>query len=115
MVLSSLSPLAASSFAVMDLAGVGPLQQEHLQRAIAAYHGDFLRYIWKKEKDFKNTRRAEGDPEPSLKDFQPFTYSYEESLAEVLNRNLLLLLNLALLTIVGFAGAFVAILRYDVR
>ena len=50
-----------------------------------------------------------------LTDFAWFTYQENDSLGQCLSRNTFHILNLALLAIAGFTGAYVAILRYDVR
>ncbi len=54
-------------------------------------------------------------PRPDASDFVWFTYRDQELLGDCLSRNLFHLLNLVFLAILGFAGAYVAILRYDVR
>ena len=50
-----------------------------------------------------------------LTDYSQFTYQDGEALGACLSRNTIHILNLGLLAVLGFAGAYVAILRYDVR
>ena len=64
-------------------------------------------YVRKKDHEFWETR--------SLKDFSPFAFDTDEPLPEVVSRNLIYVLNLVLMAVAGFVGAFVGILRYDVR
>jgi ABC-type transport system involved in multi-copper enzyme maturation permease subunit len=105
-ILSAISPLGAVSFASMDLARTGFAQQEQVENALNAHLIYLGRFI--QEKQFQ-----EGDT--VLTDFVPFTFQDRETLGECLSRNVFHILNLALLAILGFAGAYVAILRYDVR
>lgn len=114
-VLGGVSPLAATTFATMDLARVGAPQEARLEKAISEYHSWYLEFIWQKEALFKNTRRRRDDPEPTLDGFQPFVYQESEPVEAVLSRNLLPFANLLLLGLLGFIGAYVAMLRYDVR
>lgn len=107
MLLSAVSPLSALSFASMGLARTGPIQQERLGDALSAYLIYMDRYI--QEKWFQNWDNHD------LSDFVWFSYRSDETLGECLARNAFHILNLVLLAILGFAGACVAILRYDVR
>ena len=103
--LSAISPLGAVSFASMDLARTGIVQQEQLENALDAYHlylGQFMR------------EKLSMD-EVVLTDFSFFTYRDTDTLRECLSRNVFHILNLVLLAVLGFAGAYVSILRYDVR
>jgi hypothetical protein len=105
--LSAISPLGAVTFASMDLARTGFIQQERIEDALGvqlAYMGKFVR-----QKEALPVGR------PSLMDYSRFTYQDHETVEECFSRNALHILNLALLAILGFAGAYVAILRYDVR
>ena len=105
-ILSAISPLGAVSFASMDLARTGFVQQEQIEKALNAHLIYLGRFIQEKQ-------LQQGDP--VLTDFSPFTYQDRETLGECLSRNASHVLNLALLTVLGFAGAYVFILRYDVR
>ena len=105
MALSSISPMSAVSFVSMDLARTGLVQQERMETALHAYLTYMSGFIREKE------RQREGP----ITDFSWFTYRDDEPLGECLSRNALHILNLALLALLGFAGAYVAILRYDVR
>ena len=105
MLLSALSPLGAVSFASMDLARTGFVQQERIEDGLNAH----LIYLagFAREKQFQRNF--------ILTDFSPFSYRDSETFGACLSRNAFHILNLALLAIAGFAGAYVAILRYDVR
>ncbi len=103
--LSAISPLSAVSFASMDLARTGIVQKEQLENALDAYHlylGQFMR------------EKLSAD-EVVLTDFSFFTYRDTDTLRECLSRNVFHILNLGLLAVLGFAGAYVSILGYDVR
>ncbi len=105
--LSAVSPLGAVSFASMDLARTGFVQQEHVEDALRAhlvYLGQFVR-----EKQYAPQE------DRTLTDYTWFAYQNADSLGACLSRNAFHILNLALLAVLGFAGAYVAILRYDVR
>lgn len=104
--LSSLSPVGAYSFAAMDFAGTGLRDQLAVQNAVGTYRRDYLSFLQAKERQMW---------EPDLSDFTPFGGPPERSVRETLARNLLPALNLVLLAVLGFAGAFFAIVRYDVR
>ena len=104
-VLAAISPLASVSFASMDLARTGPFQQERLEKELDIYWNYMARY----------TRQKRSEDEPVLTDFSWFEYQDEETVWQCLSRNTFRILNLALLAIMGFAGAYVAILKYDVR
>ena len=105
--LSSLSPLGPVSYMSMDLARTGYLQQERIEDAKNAHMIYLTEYVRKKRHEFWETR--------SLKDFSPFAFDTDEPLPEVVSRNLIYVLNLVLMAVAGFVGAFVGILRYDVR
>ncbi len=107
MLLSSVSPLGAVSFTSMDLARTGPFQQEEVEAALSVYLTYMARYI--------QERRAQHWDDRVFTDFVSFVYQSHETLEECLHRNVFHILNLALLAVLGFAGAYVAILRYDVR
>ncbi|OGG55485.1 MAG: hypothetical protein A3F84_18740 [Candidatus Handelsmanbacteria bacterium RIFCSPLOWO2_12_FULL_64_10] len=107
--LSSISPMGAVSFASMDLARTGLVQQEQVEDALDAYYSYLAPFL-------QVQRTKESNREGLvLTDFSPFAYQETESLWACLSRNVLHILNLALLAVAGFAGAYVAILRYDVR
>ena len=102
--LSFMSPIAPLSFASMDLARTGTVQQEHLEIALDGYQVYLGKYLEEKQITWSD-----------LNDFSFFTYRDTDTLEECLSRNAFHILNLVLLAILGFAGAYVAILRYDVR
>ena len=103
--LSAISPLGAVSFASMDLARTGIFQKEQLENALDDYHLYLGRFL----------REKLSMDEVVLADFSLFNYRDTDTLSECLSRNAFHILNLLLLAILGFAGAYVAILRYDVR
>jgi len=107
MALSAVSPLGAVTAVTTNLARTGFSQQERLANAWNTYRSYFYRYI--------REREAPPGERPDLADFSPFAYRDSETLGEVIAGNAFPLLNLALLAVLGFAGAYVAILRYDVR
>lgn len=107
MVLSALSPLSAVSFASMDLARTGVIQQERVENALSAYLVYMAGFIREKSAQLSHGR--------VLTDFSLFSYRDDDTLGACLYRNGFHILNLALLAVLGFAGAYVAILRYDVR
>lgn len=105
--LASASPVGAATLASTDLARTGIAVQERREDALSvhlAYLAGFLR-----------EKQAEPWEEVVLTDFVPFTYRDRETPGACLLRNAIHILNLVLLAVVGFAGAFVAMLRYDVR
>ncbi len=103
--LSAISPAASLNVIAMDLARTGFHQQMRIEEALSLHQVYLAKYI----------RQKQGQQEPALNDFVPFAYKDSEKLSAVWGRNLMYVLNLALLTVLGFAGAYVAILRYDVR
>jgi ABC-type transport system involved in multi-copper enzyme maturation permease subunit len=105
MALSAISPLGAVSFASMDLARTGFLQQEQIEDALNAHLIYLTQFL--QEKRFQQN--------PTLTDFSRFAYQDSETFGACLSRNAFYILNLTLLAVAGFAGAYVAILRYDVR
>ena len=109
--LAALSPTGAATFVSTDLARNGSLQQEQVENALNAYLGSLGDYVRAKERTSRG-RTLDG---VDLGDFSWFAFRDTDTLAACLVRNQLHILNLALLAILGFAGAYVAILRYDVR
>ncbi len=91
----------------MDLARTGPVQQERIEDAVSVHQEYMAGFIRGKE--------AQPEQERTLTDFSLFTYRDQETLGACLSRNAFRILNLAVLAVLGFAGAYVAILRYDVR
>jgi hypothetical protein len=104
-VASSISPFGAISFVSMDIARTGLVQQEKVEKALNAHLIYLSHFI--QEKFYQEN--------PVTTDFSWFTYRDDEALRECLSRNTFHILNLGLLAILGFSGAYVAILRYDVR
>ncbi len=109
--LAALSPAGAVTFVSTDLTRNGSLQQEQVERALNAYLLSLGEYVRAKERTAQGFTMSDVD----LTDFSWFAFRDTDTLAACLTRNQLHILNLALLAILGFAGAYVAILRYDVR
>jgi ABC-type transport system involved in multi-copper enzyme maturation permease subunit len=105
--LSAISPLSAVSYTSMDLARTGLIQQEHIEDEVNIYSVYLARYLHRK--------RAEHWEDRKMRDFSWFSYEDTDTIGECLSRNTFHILNLVLLSILGFAGAYVGILRYDVR
>ena len=105
-ILSSVSPLGALSFASTDLARTGFYHQEQVETALNAYQTYMAGVIQKQWHKW---------PDWDLSDYSIFTYRNTDLFEASLSRNAFYILNLALLAILGFAGGYVAILRYDVR
>ena len=93
-----------------DVAQTGFTQQEQLENAVAAYLRSLSTYVRK-----KRLTPFDDWSEVDLSDFSWFTYQRNDPFSASLARNVYQILNLALLAILGFAGTYVAILRYDVR
>ena len=106
-ILSGVSPFGAISFASMDFGRTGLLQHEKLEDAVSEY----LEYM----SAFITSKMHQPREERNLGDFSWFVYSEKEATSEVVARNAFGILNLALLAILGFAVAYVGILRYDMR
>ncbi len=105
--LSAISPFSAVSIASMDVARTSFVQQEKLEDALNTYLIYMAQFIQKKKSQAANQR--------ILTDFSLFTYQDDDRLGECLYRNTFHIVNLWLLLILGFTGAYVTILRYDVR
>lgn len=108
--LASISPFSAANLVSMDLARTGMPQQERIEDALSAYVVYLAQYVHQKRRAYADMYRG-----VNLTDFTRFSYRDAEGVGECLSRNLFPILNLALLALLGFAGAYVAILRYDVR
>ncbi len=105
--LASISPVGAATLASMDLARTGVAVQERREDALSVHLTYFAGFL----------REKQGEPwrEAVLTDFVPFSYQDRESAGTCLLNNAITILNLVALAALGFAGAFVAMLRYDVR
>jgi hypothetical protein len=106
-VLSAISPLGAVSHTTMDLARTGLIQQEQIEDAANAYSTYLARYIQRKRAAHWENRQ--------MGDFSWFSFKYMDTVGDCLVRNAFFILNLVMLSILGFVGAYVGILRYDVR
>ena len=106
-VLSSLSPLGAISFTSMDIARTGPIQQARIIGVMGphlVYLDSFIQENWILPSEIRD-----------LTDFSPFTYRDTDTLGDCISRNVFHFVNLGLLALVGFSGAYMALMRYDVR
>ena len=110
MALSAVSPLGAVSFVSMDLARTGHVQQERIEDALSVHLISLNQFVQDKRRQSLSSFSG-----VDLTDFSWFTYQDNESFWECLSRNMLHILNLVLLAVLGFVGAYVAILKYDVR
>ena len=111
--LSTISPFGAVTSASMDLARTGFVQQARLEGALYLHYGYFERFLDQKARQVPLGRPTQEGID--FTDLTPFTYQDNETVGECLSRNIFHILNLALLAALGFIGAYVAILRYDVR
>ena len=108
--LSAISPFGAVSSVSMDIARTGFVQQERMEQALKAHKVSMIDWIG------RTASAQEAPPADEDSGQHPwFTFRDRETLGECLSRNRSGILNLFLLTALGFAGAYVAILRYDVR
>jgi ABC-type transport system involved in multi-copper enzyme maturation permease subunit len=105
--LSAVSPLGAATFLAMDLARTGPVQTVRLEEALDGH----LAYL----AEFVRANRHLPEEDMFLRDYAAFTYADTETLGACLARNVWSIVNLGLLVVLGFAGAYAAMLRYDVR
>ncbi len=106
-VLSSLSPLGAISFTSMDIARTGPIQQARIIGVMGphlVYLDSFIQENWILPSEIRD-----------LTDFSPFTYRDTDTLGDCMSRNVFHFVNLVLLALVGFSGAYMALMKYDVR
>ena len=101
--ISALSPLGPLTFIAMDLARTGPYQQDDLESALNVY----FKYLDKHGIASLGTRNN--------KEFFPFHYEDKTTIQACLSRHLFQIMILFLWGLVGFAGAFVTIVKYDVR
>jgi ABC-type transport system involved in multi-copper enzyme maturation permease subunit len=116
--LSRFSPSSAYQIAAMDLAGTNISVKTRYEHAMQDYRTAFTTFVDAKreEERAQNRRRfGGGQDEPldltEMPRFQPPDYSYKEAVAPtVLDLGLL-----SLYSLLAFAGAFLAFLRYDVR
>ena len=109
-VLSAISPVGAATFASMDLARTSIIQHERLEDTLGrhlVYLAKYVRDHWPIDRPLASLGELTG--------FIPFAYQDSEAVWGVLSRNVLNYLNLVLLSILGFSGAYLAILKYDVR
>ncbi len=106
--LASVSPFGAATVASMDLARTGLVQKDWLEDAVGQHLSTMAQYIRKKE-------LVPWPRRPELTDYTPFAYTRRDAVGDCLGRNVGAIVNLMVLFLLGTAGAYVAILRYDVR
>ncbi|HUF08643.1 MAG TPA: ABC transporter permease subunit [Rhodothermales bacterium] len=116
--LSRISPASAFQIAAMNLAGTNIDVKTRYEQAMQTYRNAFSTFVNAKrqEERAKDRRRfSTGQDEPldltEMPRFQPPDYTFKEALApSVVDMGLL-----SLYSLLAFAGAFVAFLKYDVR
>lgn len=119
--LSRLSPSSSYQIAAMSLAGTNVDVKSRYEAAMHDYHSAFTSFVNAKREEERLRRRGRGpgsrddSDEPldltELPRFQPPEYTFKEAVSSVIIDAGLLMLY----SILAFAGAFVAFLRYDVR
>lgn len=105
--LGSISPLVAARQVTTDLARTGAIQQELIEDRLSVYIRYFSAYVVEKDTYEWEDR--------DMSDFERFEAPSDETVAGCLARNTRLILTLLLFPVLGYCGAFVAMLRYDVR
>jgi ABC-type transport system involved in multi-copper enzyme maturation permease subunit len=117
--LSRFSPASSYQIAAMNLAGTNVELKARYEMAMHEYHKAFTTFVnAKREEERLAGRRGRSQNNSDetldlteLPQFSPPEYAYSEAVApSILDMGLL-----ALYSILAFAGAFVAFLRYDVR
>jgi len=116
--LSRFSPASAFQIAAMNLAGTNIDVKTRYERAMQDYRTAFTAFVdAKRQLERRQDRRrfSSGSDEPldltEMPRFQAPDYTYKEAVApSVLDMGLL-----SLYSLLAFAGAFTAFLRYDVR
>lgn len=106
--LASLSPMAMTSFALMDLAGTGPLRYQHFIDQVESYRQDLSRYY------AGVARKEPKEPDRIFANIPGFQYE-EEPVGAVLGRTWPKMVWLALLGGLAYAAAVRRIGRYDLR
>lgn len=101
--ISALSPLGPLTFISMDLARTGLYQQDDLESALNVY----FKYL--------DEHGIDSLFLGSNSEFVSFHYEDQTTIQASLSRHLFQIMILFLWGLVGFSGAFVAILKYDVR
>ncbi len=119
--LSRFSPASSYQIAAMNLAGTNVEMKARYETAMHDYHKAFTAFVNGKREQERLASQGRGprshsdsDETLDLSELPRFTaprYTYEEALAPtIVDMGLL-----ALYSLLAFAGAFVAFLRYDVR
>ena len=119
--LSRFSPSSSYQIAAMSLAGTNVDVKTRYESAMDDYHTAFTMFVNAKRNEERLQRQGRGrrsadDPDEPLDlsempRFQPPEYTFKEAAAPaIVDMGLLMLYS-----ILAFAGAFVAFLRYDVR
>ena len=112
-----LSPASSMSFAVENLAGSGWARQYEYVKQMREFRNTFTDYV------FDTARKVEYTGLLNMLDRQKLNIDpnkikfefVEESLDEVVEKSILDIGVLALMSIIFFAASFVVFLRYDVR
>ena len=109
MALGTISPFSSLTYMSMDLARTGIVQKEKIEKALDPHLAYLAEFIRERDPAFGGSNQI------NIADFSSFTFWDSESVGECLARIAIHILSLVFLGIIGFVGAYVSILRYDVR
>ncbi len=110
-----ISPTSSMTFAVMSMAGTGIERHEKFLNTVKAYKPIFTKYVNNKminAIDFSQQNQQQGKLD--ISDMPVFNFK-GETISDSLNRSLVDVLVLGLMTILFFMLSFVSFLRYDLR
>ncbi len=119
--LSRISPASAYKLTAMNLANTGTSLKNKYEDAMKDYRTSFTQFVEAKREEDRNRNRGRGrfgareNQDPLDLSELPRFESPNESFAEAVAPAIVDLGLLSLFTILSFAGAFVAFIRYDVR
>ena len=128
--LSRFSPASAYQLTAMNLGGTNTSIKKRYEDQLYAYRETFMDYVEKKQAEEREERVKQAQKqqqggrmmvflgsgsEPIDASDMPRFVPQQQSLAAVLKPSMVDFGLLAMFTIVAFAGAFVAFVRYDVR
>ncbi len=126
-VLSRFSPSSAYKLAAMNLAGTNTSLKRRYEDRMFRYRESFKQYVDQKRKEEREERIRQAklgntarpstgtDAQPLDSSDMPRFIPVEESLVDVMQPSVIDLGLLSVYTLLAFAGAFVAFIRYDVR
>jgi len=125
--LSRFSPSSAYKLTAMNLAGTNTSLKRRYEERMFRYREIFKQYVDQKRKEEQEERRRQAklgnttrpstgtDAQAVDSSDMPRFIPPEESLADVMQPSIVDLGLLSIFTVLAFAGAFVAFVRYDVR